>query len=366
MWGRLCRRHPTHLGSHLKSIPGNHVPSADTVLRAVKELATPNLSLTSGNGTAYEFNINMKLNRLNIKSLMLTEQLKTDVSYDFDYDNQIIATGKYDTKRTYKHCKGYCPGIASIGNKIVYVENRDGNANVKFEQSATLTRAYELLKSERIGVNRSRMDAGSYSKEIIETVANNSKLFYIRANKAESLYARLLEVKDWQTVEINYTNYQVASLPFTQFFEDKGYRLVVMREKSSSNQLDMFTGDSFKYRSILTNDHKGTEKEVIEYYNQRGSSEKLFDVMNNDFGWKHLPCSFMNENTSYLIIMSLLKNFYNYVVGKFASIFEDIKPTTRLKRFVFRVVSVAGKWVYTGRQWVLKLYTTKPYEALLV
>ena len=139
-----------------------------------------------------------------------------------------------------------------------------------------------------------------------------------------------------------------------------------MREKSNTTQADLFTGDTLTYRSILTNDWNSTEKEVIEFYNQRGSSENLFDVMNNDFGWKGLPCSFMNENTAYLIIMAMLKNFYNYFVGKVAGVFEDITPTTRLKRFIFRFISVAGKWVYSGRQWVLKLYTDKPYEALLV
>ncbi len=30
----------THLRKHLTSIPGNHVPSADTILRGIKELAT--------------------------------------------------------------------------------------------------------------------------------------------------------------------------------------------------------------------------------------------------------------------------------------------------------------------------------------
>ena len=27
-----------------------------------------------------------------------------------------------------------------------------------------------------------------------------------------------------------------------------------------------------------------------------------FDRLNNDFGWKHLPCSFLNENTVYIIL----------------------------------------------------------------
>jgi len=356
----------THLGEHLKSIPGNNVPSADTILRGIKELAVPNSAFTSKQGNMYDFNINTKLNKLNIKSLLLTGQLQKDTLYDFDYDNQIIATEKYDTKYTYKHKKGYFPGVATIGDKIIYIENRDGNANVKFEQAATLSRAYNLLNENDIKINRSRMDAGSYSKEIIEVVACNSKLFYIRANKSAEVLSQIVKIQTWKTVEINYKIYEVASIPFTQFFAEKNYRLVIMREKSDDNQINMFTGDTFIYRSILTNDSQSTEKEVIEYYNQRGSSEKLFDVMNNDFGWKNLPCSFMNENTAFLIIMAMVKNFYNYFVAKVSGVFEGITPTTRLKRFIFRFITVAGKWVYTGRQWVLKLFTKKQYEALVV
>ncbi len=74
----------------------------------------------------------------------------------------------------------------------------------------------------------------------------------------------------------------------------------------------MFSGDAFVYRSILTNDGQSTEKQVIEFYSQWCRSEKLFDVMNHDFGWKHLPCSFMYENTAFLIITAMAKNFYNY------------------------------------------------------
>ncbi len=154
----------------------------------------------------------MKLNSLNIKSLLLTGQLQEDTYYDFDYDNQIIATEKYDTKLTYKQTKEYCPGVATIGNKIVYIENRDGNANVKFEQASTLSRAYNLINGSGIKINRSRMDAGSYAKEIIEVVSENSKLFYIRANKCEELSMQISNIQKWETVEINDKNYEVASI----------------------------------------------------------------------------------------------------------------------------------------------------------
>ena len=91
--------------------------------------------------------------------------------------------------------------------------------------------------------------------------------------------------------------------------EDSAFRLVVMREKNADGQMDLFTGDDFIYRCILTNDHESSEKEVVEYYNKGGASEKIFDVQNNDFGWNHLPCSDMNQNTVYLILTAMMKNF---------------------------------------------------------
>lgn len=355
-----------HLGEHLKTIPCNNVPSPDTVLRGIKELSTENTVYISESGISYNFNINKKANKLNIKSLILTNQLTPGKYYDYDYDNQITENNKYDAKRTYKKNKGYLPGVATIENKIVYVENRDGNANVKFKQAETLQRSYELLLEEGININRSRMDAGSYSKEIIDVVDKYSKMFYIRANKSENLFEQIKEITNWQTVEINYINYEVASIPFRQFYQERNYRLVIMREKCNDNQLDMFTGDAFKYRSILTDDWQSTEKEVIEYYNQRGTSEKTFDIMNNDFGWSHMPFSFLNENGAFMIITAMIKNFYNYFVALVSKVFAGINPTTRLKRFVFRFISVAGKWIYQARQWVLQLYTDQPYNELII
>ena len=70
----------THLGEHLKSIPGNNVPSADTVLRAIKELTTENTIYTSNSGISYNFNINKKLNRLNIRSLTQLENAQVQAS----------------------------------------------------------------------------------------------------------------------------------------------------------------------------------------------------------------------------------------------------------------------------------------------
>jgi hypothetical protein len=299
---------------------------------------------------------------------MLTQLglLKVNKEYDFDYDNQLIPTEKYDSKLSYKMKKGYFPGIASIDDMPVYIENRNGNSNVKYLQEDTLERAYGLLKEEGIKINRSRMDCGSYTKDIVSVVEKNSRYFYIRAQKCADLEEKVREIENWETVIINYKKYEVASIEYYPFgLKDKSYRLVIMREPNKTGQANLFTGDAMKYRSILTDDMQSTEKEAIEYYNQRGRSEKVFDVMNNDFGWNKMPFSFMNENTVFLVAMAMCKNLYKYLIEKFSKTFKFLKKNFRLKKFIFRFITVAAKWIKRGRQNTLKVYTDKPYKLAL-
>ncbi len=82
------------------------VSSQETVLRGIKELSCDNISYTSESEISYDFNINLRLKRLNIKALILTKQLESWHNYDFDYDNQILANNKYDAKKTYINNNG--------------------------------------------------------------------------------------------------------------------------------------------------------------------------------------------------------------------------------------------------------------------
>ena len=121
-----------HLGDHLKKVKGMEVCSADTILRGVKGLSTPTENLTSPTGVKHEFNINRPLNELLLKTLKHTGQVNDKEGHTLDYDNQVIATEKYDAKRTYKQCEGYQPGVACIGGHIVYIEGRNGNSQAKY------------------------------------------------------------------------------------------------------------------------------------------------------------------------------------------------------------------------------------------
>ena len=53
-----------HLGAHLELRPDTRIPSPDTVLRGIKELATENIHYQSDSGIKYAFNTGDKLNGL--------------------------------------------------------------------------------------------------------------------------------------------------------------------------------------------------------------------------------------------------------------------------------------------------------------
>ena len=75
----------------------------------------------------------------------------------------------------------------------------------------------------------------------------------------------------------------------------------VLKDKEGKQQTDIF-GVIYTYRCILTNNWMSTEKDIITFYNEREASEKNFDIQNNDFGWSHLPFSFMAENMVFMMV----------------------------------------------------------------
>ena len=159
--------------------------------------------------------------------------------------------------------------------------------------------------------------------------------------------------------------YDVQSFPFESFEDVKHCRLVVQRQrKQKGEQLDLFDGE-YTYRCILTNDWDMTDEEIIQHYNKRGTAEQVFDRQNNDFGWAHLPKSFMNQNTVFLLITAMAANFYRYIVAlPLMAVLFGIKATDRVKSFLFRFIAVPAKWVRTARQYKLNIYSAKPYNII--
>ena len=353
-----------HLKPYYDQFKGFNPCSADTALRGMQELQQDNTWYISDQGISHKFNTADHLNALNLKLLSKTGVLADNSSLTLDYDNTIIPCEKYDASKTYKHCRGYQPGIASIGRHIVYIEGRNGNSQARYRQKETLTRTFEALDREGIRPAYSRMDSASYQKEVIEVLQYYHQVFYIRANRCQDLYQKVRQMQGWQTIRLGTEFCQVNSIegyyPFNNI--NQSYRLIITRKPRHDSQNDLFFGDHYVYRAILTNDYHTAPAGIVRFYNERGGSERNFDELNNDFGWHHLPFSFLEENTVFMIVSAICKNLFHYLMSQYSKCLNWLRPRQRIKRFIFRFITVVGRWVYTARQWVLQLHTCKDYK----
>ena len=348
----------SQLMRHLSYHPTLRTCSSDTILRAIKELTQENISYTSDQGKTYDFNTADKLNTLLINALVSTGELKEIEEYDVDFDHQFLETEKYDAKRTYKKFTGYSPGVAVIGDHIVGIENRDGNTNVRFCQQCTLERIFTRLECNGIHINRARMDCGSCSEEIVDTVKAHCKYFYIRANRCSAFYDDMFALRGWKAEEINGIRFELNSI-VVEKWKGKPYRLVIQRQRRADDIRELWEGE-YTYRCILTNDFESDIRDVVEFYNLCGGKERILDDMNNGFGWKHLPKSFMAENAVYLLMTALIRNFYKTIIRKLNVKDFGLSISSRIKTFVFKYISVAAKWIRTSRTYVLNIYTENP------
>ena len=353
----------THLMEHLSLHPTLRTCSADTVLRAIEELTCENTTYTSDSGKQYDFNTADKMNDLLCNALLATGQLKANQEYDFDFDHQFIETEKYDAKLTYKKFLGYGPGIAVVNDMIVGIENRDGNTNVRFNQEATLERIFKRLEASGIHISRARMDCGSCSEKIVEMVEAHCRYFYIRANRCSSLYDSMFALTGWKKEEINGIVFELNSI-IVEKWKGKPYRLVIQRQRRIDGELDIWEGE-YTYRCILTNDYKSSARDIVEFYNLRGGKERIFDDMNNRFGWNRMPKSFMAQNTVFLLMTALIRNFYKAIMQRLDAKKFGLRTNSRIKAFVFKFVSVPAKWIRTSRQHVLNIYTDNDAYAYL-
>lgn len=341
---------------------GIRIASSGTIERTLRGLSCDDISYESHGRAPYAFNTADRLNSLLLRLLNATGQLSPGDSVDLDFDHQFIHAEKKDAKYSYKEANGYFPGVASVGGLIVGIENRDGNANVKFHQADTLQRIFDRLETEsRVVVRNFRADCGSYSEAVIDCVKDRCEHFYIRASNCQSRRTEFMEHESWEKISIGGVDCEAASFKSGSFMEDNGFRLVVQRTRVSdedpSAEPEGLFGTEYVYRCILTNDWNNSEKDIIAYYNRRGASERNFDCQNNDFGWSRLPFSYLKENTVFLLVTAMLKNFYLHVLETIAPAVEGLDATSRLKRFIRRFISVPAKWIRSGRREVLNIYT---------
>ena len=180
------------------------------------------------------------------------------------------------------------------------------------------------------------MDCGSCSEEIVDTVKAHCKYFYIRANRCSAFYEDMFALRGWKAEEINGIRFELNSI-VVEKWKGKPYRLVIQRQRRADDIRELWEGE-YTYRCILTNDFESDIRDVVEFYNLCGGKERILDDMNNGFGWKHLPKSFMAENAVYLLMTALIRNFYKTIIRKLNVKDFGLSISSRIKTFVFKTL----------------------------
>lgn len=349
----------THLKPHFAGNPFFKTPSPDTVLKRMNELATNNRTAKTERGfVKHTFNTNPDMSLLNMKILKKLGVFK-EKELTIDYDNTIIFNEKQDSSMTYKRDKGYQPGVCTINERhVLYIENRGGNSDAKSFQHQTLKRLFtDLRKHTSRKPDHFRADAASYQQNVIALLEKNVKNFYIgnRNSYVEKYYS---QIQSWEKIiDSTGEEMEIGEIVFTPFKKSKEYRLIVKRKANKTNQIDAFTNDHYDYRSIITNNFEWTAVHIAMFYNHRGNMEKQFDILKNDFGWNNMPFSKINQNTVFLYFMAIMRNLYNFIIEHFSKMVHGLKPTYRLKKFIFRFIILPSKWVYRSRQKTLRIYS---------
>ena len=95
----------------------------------------------------------------------------------------------------------------------------------------------------------------------------------------------------------------------------------------------------------------------MEFDNLRGGKERIFEDMNNGFGWNRLPKSIMAQNTVVLLVTALSRNFYNAIMQRLKTHEFGVRATSRINTFVSKLISAPAKWIKTSRRHVLNIYS---------
>ena len=355
-----------HLKAHFQKNPFINVPSSDTVLKRLKELSEDNNQCFTKRGTVeHTYNRNPKLEELNVELLKKLGAFSKDETI-IDYDNTILFNEKSDSAMTYKKNTGYQPGVCTLNEEqILYIENRNGNSDAKSFQTDTFRRIFTLLKSKGIKkADHFRADAASYQFDVIKLLEEGVKNFYIGCRNSY-IEKYLPQINKWESMtDTSNEIMEVGEIMMTPFQQQarknkkptQEYRLIVKRKPKKDGQINLFTQDTYEYRTILTNNTEWSAVEIAHFYNHRGNMEKQFDILKNDFGWHNMPFSKLNQNTVFLYMTAICRNLYHYIIRYFSKKIKSLKPTFRVKRFLFRFIILPAKWIKRSRQNYLRVY----------
>jgi hypothetical protein len=344
------------------------VCSSDTVLNTIKDLAFCNEAHLTEQGNLMEINHHPVLNNLLFSVAIKTKLLVPGIAYCIDMDTSIVTNEKYDANYAYTKELGYNPLVAAVGAIPIYIEGRSGNTSPAYGLPDAIKKIHRQFIQRGLTLGKIRIDAAGYQTDIIDYCNANHITFYIRAKSSQALDDAIADTVEWMPVKGCIHKTEIAQTWLD--INNKGilHKVAVSRRvnKKYENTLLQDVGP-YTYYAIITNDEDQSNETIYTFYNGRGASEQNNDSLKNEFNWKHLPFSFLHQNTAFMIITAMGKVLFEYLKKLTHQHIPNLIHSTgmELKSFINKFVSVVGKWISHGRQRILKLYSNTPYHLLL-
>lgn len=381
-----------------KVIPDLKVPSHDTLGRIMKNLSTKNKTAKSvGHSSTpgtYTVNENLPLNRMLVKTTKRVGALSEKRSYTLDIDALFIATTRKEAARKQDEEGNLIPGrigfnpmICLIGDMPVFVSMRNGDANARLNIHKCLSDCLGLLDESKIKIGRVISDAAGYNKKAMAMLDERGIIFNMRfphMKMMKTFNMLLRNHEDWRETKIETANFtwncEIADIPYVMWksANPNPYRVVVVRVptdefakhiynkeqlrkqrdlKREYKKLLLKEGsglydegkwkeiDGYKYKFIITNDFQRLPEQLMIEYNHRGTSERQFSFMKQDFGWRMPPFCKMKHNTVFLIASALANNIFRAMVRIFIGDVPGMKFSQRLKEFIKNFILVACEYI---------------------
>lgn len=318
-------------------------------------------SCDKDNETLYSYFFNSTMNDLLISFVEAfdPESLQSDI---LDHDHSKLFSSKHDSKYCYKG-QGYYTSLFCVNNTPLYVSMQDGNAVPKKELVSVLEAGLSALQKRGKSFKIFRADGAAYNKDVIQKILQYCPYFVTRANKSAARQEPI-KAEMCSKVVIN-PACKSKNEPDREFlvFEQKdnfagtNCRRIFYKAAIDS-QPDLFSEISFF--EIITNlpQDQYSTVEIIQMYQNRGASERLFDELKNDYNAAHLPMSAACYNLTCLIVCCIAKIFIQAFKVQLANLTNGyVRITHRIKRLTFLLISIPAKIIRHGRRVIYTLFS---------
>jgi hypothetical protein len=378
-------------------IPELKIPSHDNIGYQMKKLVSQ--VQTEERKMNYQVNTNfyddnIPLNRLLINATKLMGGLSADEEYILDVDCTFINTRCRDALSAKGIDQfGFYPMICLINQMPVFVSMRNGNSVADFRMKECVEQCLDLLAEAGIKVKYVRTDGAGYRTDYLKMLSAR-KTTFLTGSPVNPTYKKMfsqLDKTSWRKVTIEtanaYKDCEIAEIQYSMYISDVEYRIIALRIPNTAKLLSQLSPDEcqayintqqnmkrlsderklksknrryqdgvwnevngYQYKMITTNDWTTAAEELILLYNARGTAERQFSFMKNDFGWKFPPFAKMNQNTVFMIIAALANNVFRSVLKLIDGKVDDVQISSTIKNFITNFIEVGA--VLIDSQWL--------------